>query len=102
MVVLALSSGAVVLPMELVHCTKWINNEEHQNSSAEPQTITKQLKLGHNWVFQQNNNPKHAQKLAEQWIQQADPEFFKVLTSIQSKIYKRCIKVRSVSGDAHI
>lgn len=37
----------------------------------------RQLRLGHSWVFQQDNNPKHTSKLIVEEIKQVFGEAFK-------------------------
>lgn len=62
MVLVASCLGADLLPVKLVHYTKWryLRSLQHYLKPS-----ARQVNLAHNWVFLRDNDPKHTLKLVE-------------------------------------
>lgn len=69
MVVVALCSGTVLLPVVLLDKLDAIIKKDYlQILQRRLKSAARWLKLGDNSVFQQENNPKHTSQLVLEWI----------------------------------
>lgn len=62
-------SGTVVVQ------SRWNNKDYLQNDQLHLKSTARRLKLGHNWMFQQDNDAKHTSKLVLEQIKQVNINF---------------------------